>query len=288
MLFIKQIQIIWRAWWKLRYLFYYYNLYRDKWLLTHRVILYSKNNTEESRLHGMTLIYCTIWTSTAYSIIYSNTTVRSNTNGCITLTILTLLLTSHRLLKLVPKMLLFFGYFLHRGIRVGWVHGYVFIRRQKRQSHLLSPGSKGGRLIRSGDIIYESPCEVRSAYPISFLMSLDYGVIRESNVSIIVIGLRHQEKMCECPKIIFTVRPWDEIKIEHFAVFTMGVHFLDVKKHAKTRLLRTLYCTVVFGHFWDPPGNHPRGAIFSDGELNQSINQSRMTTNPHHDYGSIS
>ena len=190
-------------------------------------------------------------------------------NSCITLFNPTLTLTSHHLLKLVLKMLLFFRYFLHRGIRVGWIRRYVFIRRQKRQSHLLSPGSKGGRLIRSGDIIYESPCEARSAYPISFLMLIDYGITREPNVSVIVIGLRHEEKMCQCPKIIFTVRLCDEIKIEHFTVFTIGLHFWDVKKHAKpfentvlSRGVRSLYGSTRRSSPW---GN------FSDGGLNQSI-----------------
>ena len=41
-------------------------------------------------------------------------------------------------------------------------------------------------------------------------------------------------------------------------------------KHTKGQ-----YCSAVFGHFLDPPGNHPRGAIFPTvDQINQSINQS--------------
>ena len=41
--------------------------------------------------------------------------------------------------------------------------------------------------------------------------------------------------------------------------------------HGPVRAFFTLSCPEVFGHFLDPPGNHPRGAIFPTVEwINQS------------------
>ena len=36
-------------------------------------------------------------------------------------------------------------------------------------------------------------------------------------------------------------------------------------------IINVLYCPAVFGHFLNPLGNHPRGAILPDGRFNQSI-----------------
>ena len=36
----------------------------------------------------------------------------------------------------------------------------------------------------------------------------------------------------------------------------------NARQNQKKQISMILYCHAVFGHFLDPPGNHPRGAIF--------------------------
>ena len=47
-----------------------------------------------------------------------------------------------------------------------------------------------------------------------------------------------------------------------------------MNKKSRGKSWKLLYCPAVFGHFLDPPGNHPHGAIFPTvDQINQSINQ---------------
>ena len=67
----------------------------------------------------------------------------------------------------------------------------------------------------------------------------------------------------ESSNVDITQKP--SLKSCHF----VAVKFEEIKVQIPQR--QVLYCPAVFGHFLDPPGNHPRGAIFPKGELNQSI-----------------